>query len=190
MEISEEEKIKNEEILKQEVMTEVTMMMLGPWVSYLIAEGLELSGIVAILTYGVFLSYYANPNISEQSKKVVAMGYETIAYAFETLVFLFLGIGLFAIKHPFEQMGWGLFITTILNLYFTRFLNVALCTWIANYSRTESKINKKTAFTIWFSGLRGAMAYALALSCAVDFPGAGPVILIDTLLFSFVTILI
>ena len=118
------------------------------------------------------------------------MGYETIAYAFETTVFLFLGIGLFAIQHPFEKMGWGLFITTILNLNFTRFLNVGLCTFITNKFRTESKINGKTSFVIWFSGLRGAMAYALALSCAVDFPVAGPVILIDTLLYSFVTILI
>jgi len=87
-------------------------------------------------------------------------------------------------------MGWGLFVTTILNLNFTRFLNVGLCTYLANKSRTESKIDFKTSVVIWFSGLRGAMAYALALSCAVDFPVAGPVILIDTLLYSFVTILV
>ncbi len=34
------------------------------------------------------------------------------------------------------------------------------------------------------------MAYALALSCAVDFPDVGPVILLDTLLYSFVSILV
>jgi hypothetical protein len=34
------------------------------------------------------------------------------------------------------------------------------------------------------------MAYALALSCAVDFPTVGPVILIDTLVYSFSTILV
>jgi len=89
-------------MLKQEVMTEITMMLLGPWVSYLIAEGLGLSGIVAILTNGVALSYYAKPNISEAAKKVCSMGYETIAYSAETIVFLFLGIGLFAIEHPFR----------------------------------------------------------------------------------------
>lgn len=72
------------------------MMILCPWVSYLIAEGLELSGIVAILVNGIFLSYYATPNISTSSKKVLKMGYETLAYAAETLVFIFLGLGLFA----------------------------------------------------------------------------------------------
>jgi sodium/hydrogen exchanger 8 len=99
--MTEQQARKYEEILKQEVMTEITMMLLGPWVSYLIAEGLELSGIVAILTNGVFLSYYARPNISEAAKNVCSMGYETIAYSAEALVFLFLGIGLFAFKHPF-----------------------------------------------------------------------------------------
>lgn len=46
-------------------MSEVTFMLICPYVSYLIAEGLELSGIVAILINGIFLSYYATPNISE-----------------------------------------------------------------------------------------------------------------------------
>jgi NhaP-type Na+/H+ or K+/H+ antiporter len=39
---------------------EISMMLLCPWVCYLIAEGLELSGIVAILINGVFLAQYAS----------------------------------------------------------------------------------------------------------------------------------
>ena len=41
---------------------------------------------------------------------------------------------------------------------------------------------------MWISGLRGAMAYALALKCATDLV-IGPVILIDTLLYALFTIL-
>lgn len=41
---------------------------------------------------------------------------------------------------------------------------------------------------MWIAGLRGAMAYALALKCATDLE-IGPVILIDTLIYAFVTIL-
>jgi NhaP-type Na+/H+ or K+/H+ antiporter len=41
---------------------------------------------------------------------------------------------------------------------------------------------------MWISGLRGAMAYALALKCAVELE-LGPVILIVTLLYAFITIL-
>ena len=41
----------------------VLLLILTPWVSYLIAEGLELSGIVAILCNGIVLHIYASPNI-------------------------------------------------------------------------------------------------------------------------------
>ena len=44
------------------------------------------------------------------------------------------------------------------------------------------------AFTMWLSGLRGAMAYALALKCATDLE-IGPVILINTLIYALITIL-
>lgn len=103
-------------------------------------------------------------------------------------MFLFLGIGLFAFNHPYKQMGWGLVVTTIINLNFARFLNILIVTAIVNCTRTETKISAKLQSVMWISGLRGAMAYALALKCAVDL-AIGPVILIDTLLYALFTIL-
>ena len=164
------------------------MMVMSPWICYLIAEGLELSGIVAICTNGVFLSYYAQNNISRDSQRVLKLCYETVAVTAEQIVFLFLGIGLFAFNHPFEKMGWGLAITTVINLNFARFLNIMIVTSLVDCSRSRSKIPNKLKFVMWVAGLRGAMAYALALKSATDLE-LGPVILIDTLLYAFVTIL-
>ena len=169
--------------------TELAMMILCPWVSYLIAEGLELSGIVAILTNGIFLSYYATPNISSTSKKVLKMGYETLAYSAETVVFIFLGLGLFAFNHPYEQMGFFTFFFTIINLSIARFLNVYFVSWLANKGRSKNKISSRFKFVMWVSGLRGAMAYALALKSLSDYH-VGPIILIVTLLYSFISILV
>ena len=85
-------------------------------------------------------------------------------------------------------MGWGLVITTIINLNFARFLNIWIVTSLVNCSRTESKISRNMQQVMWFSGLRGAMAYALALKSVTDLK-IGPVILIDTLIYAFITIL-
>ena len=161
---------------------------MSPWICYLIAEGLELSGIVSICTNGVFLSYYAQNNISKDSARVLKLCYETVAVTAEQIVFLFLGIGLFAFNHPYEKMGWGLALTTVINLNFARFLNVMIVSAMVDCSRSKSKIPNKMKFVMWLAGLRGAMAYALALKCATDLE-LGPVILIDTLLYAFVTIL-
>ena len=139
-------------------------MIFCPWVSYIIAGGFSLSGIVSILTNGVFLSYYAAPNISPSARKVVKVIYEVVAYTSETIVFVFLGVGCFAFDHPFEEMGWGLFFTMLLNLNLARLLNIGFVSMLVNCNRSpKTRLNCKTQFVMWFAGLRGAMAYALAL---------------------------
>ena len=85
-------------------------------------------------------------------------------------------------------MGWGLVLTTVINLNIARFLNILIVTALVNCSRHETKISRKMQVVMWMSGLRGAMAYALALKCATDL-AIGPVILIDTLLYAIFTIL-
>ena len=93
---------------------EISIMVLCPWVSYLIAEGLKCSGIVSILINGVFLAQYVAPNLSKTSKKVIKAGYETVAWGAESIVFLFIGIGIFAIDKPFEEIGGlGIFLSCL-----------------------------------------------------------------------------
>ena len=154
-------------VAKQSVLTEISIMILGPLVAYFVAGGLELSGICSILLNGVFLNYYAKPNISPAARKIVKMLYEVIAHGAETIVFLFLGIGLFTIEKPFETMGWGTLFCSIINLNIARALNIGIVTLLVNMQRSSrTKIQKKTQFVMWFGGLRGAMAYALALQAS------------------------
>jgi NhaP-type Na+/H+ or K+/H+ antiporter len=165
------------------------MMLMCPYVSYLIAEGLELSGIVAILTNGIFLSYYAAPNISLSGRKVLKIGYETIAFTSETLVFVFLGMGMFAFSQPYQDCSIWFILTTIVNLNIARALNIFSVTWFVNKTRSpDSKIGIKMQIVMWISGLRGAMAYALALKAMLELE-VGGAILIDTLIYSLITIL-
>lgn len=84
---------------------EISIMILCPWVCYLVAEGLKFSGIVSILINGVFLAQYVVPNLTTTSKKIMKAGYETAAWGAETVVFLFVGIGIFAIEEPFNEIG-------------------------------------------------------------------------------------
>ena len=118
-------------------------MIMSPWVTYLIADGLGLSGIVAILTNGIFLNMYAIPNISRGSRKVLKIAYETIAYSAETLVFIFLGIGVSAFDHPTNTVGASAIIQTIVILNFARFCNIGIVTWFVNRTRTSTVINRK-----------------------------------------------
>lgn len=167
----------------------MSLMIACPWLAYLISEGLELSGIVAILVNGVVLQIYANPNVSPPTKKILQTIWQTLSSSFDVIVFLFLGIGLTAFDHPYATMGWGLILTTIVNLNLARGINVIIVSWCVNRSRRKHRIGCKMQTVMWVAGLRGAMAYALALKCVAPFGEMGRVILLVTLLYAFLTIL-
>ena len=165
-------------------------MIMSPWVTYLISDGLGLSGIVAILTNGVFLNIYAAPNVSRGTRKVLKIAYESIAYSAETLVFIFLGIGVFAFDHPSDKIGFGPLLISFINFGLARAMNVGIVSFFVNKSRTTSKINRKTQFVMWIAGLRGAMAYALSIQSIFDYGKKGEIMLYTTLVFTLITILI
>jgi len=164
-------------------------MVMCPYISYLLAEGLELSGIVAILCNGIVLSQYAVPNLRKETQGLLKFLYETVAYVSESLVFIFLGMGLFTFDHPFGEISWTFILGTFLNINIARFLNVFVVSSLVNCTRKENKLTAKYQFVMWFSGLRGAMAYALAMEAAIDFHN-GKMILAMSLLYALFTILI
>lgn len=80
-------------------------------------------------------------------------------------------------------------IFTVINLGIARYANIYLVSWIVNKFRTKHIVTSRFKFVMWVSGLRGAMAYALALESLIDFPQRGPVILIITLIYALSSIL-
>ena len=115
---------------------------MSPYICYLIADGLELSGIVAIMINGVFLNYYATPNISKTSKEVVKIAVDSISYISETLVFLFLGIGVFTFESKYKEVSASTVILSILNVNLCRWVNIWVVSKIVNRFRSlESKIS-------------------------------------------------
>jgi NhaP-type Na+/H+ or K+/H+ antiporter len=168
---------------------EATCVILGPWFSYLISEACYMSGIVSILFCGIFMSRYTYPNLSQTSKDVVGKSYEVVAHASESLIFIFLGMGMFSFGLPFEKMGLGLFLVMLAAVLVGRAVNIFGNTAFLNMFRIH-KISGAFQFLMWFSGLRGAIAFALAIDSLKRFPENGDVILTLTLLYAVITILL
>lgn len=83
----------------------------------------------------------------------------TLAFACESCVFAYLGLAIFSFPHQFEL---ALIIWSILFILLGRALNIFPLSYICNRFRTH-QITKKMMVIMWFSGLRGAIAYALSL---------------------------
>lgn len=73
-------------------------------------------------------------------------------------------------------------------LNIARALNIGIIAAISNLTRSENKINWKFQLVMWVAGLRGAMAYALAIESFSDY-STGKVMLVVTLIYSLFSVL-
>jgi len=88
----------------------------------------------------------------------------TLAFIAETCVFAYLGLAIFSFKH---QVELSFVIWAIVLCLIGRACNIFPLAFLVNKFR-EHKINNKMQFIMWFSGLRGAISYALSLHLNLD----------------------
>ena len=70
-----------------------------------------------------------------------------------------------------------------------RLVNIVICSKISNISRTTNIIDSKKQFFLWFAGVRGAMAFALAIKSITDFKLVGSMFLMITLIITAFTLI-
>lgn len=93
--------LKNFSSVHNQINVEATAVIFGPWISYLISEGLGMNGSVSILFCGIFMARYTTPNLSPITQTMIRKGYSVISDAAQNLVFIFLGMGLFSFSLPY-----------------------------------------------------------------------------------------
>jgi sodium/hydrogen exchanger 8 len=84
----------------------------------------------------------------------------TVSFMAETVVFLYIGMQVFTITTSFSI---GLIIWSLILILIGRAANIFPLSFLVNRFRAV-QISPRMQFVMWFSGLRGAIAYALALN--------------------------
>ncbi|NXI21492.1 SL9A8 protein, partial [Sterrhoptilus dennistouni] len=154
---------------------EFGMMIIFAYLPYGLAEGISLSGIMAILFSGIVMSHYTHHNLSPVTQILMQQTLRTVAFMCETCVFAFLGLSIFSFPHKFEMsfviwciVGAFAFISVFQVLVlFGRAVNIFPLSYLLNFFR-DHKITPKMMFIMWFSGLRGAIPYALSLHLGLE----------------------
>ncbi|KAK1268528.1 Sodium/hydrogen exchanger 6 [Acorus gramineus] len=169
---------------------ECCLFVLFPYFSYMLAEGLGLSGIVSILFTGIVMKHYSFSNLSENSQRFAAAFFHLISSLAETFVFIYMGFDIAMEQHSWSHVGFIFF--SILFIGIARAANVFSSAYLVNLARPDNrKIPKKHQKALWYSGLRGAMAFALALQSVHDLPeGHGQTILTATTAIVVLTVLL
>ncbi|KAL9276310.1 hypothetical protein ACSQ67_026148 [Phaseolus vulgaris] len=169
---------------------ESCLFVLFPYFSYMLAEGLGLSGIVSILFTGMVMKHYTFSNLSRSSQRFVSSFFELISSLAETFVFIYMGFDIAMEKHSWSHVGFIFF--SIIFIGIARAVNVFSCAYLVNLVRPAYRqIPRKHQKALWYSGLRGAMAFALALQSIHDLPdGHGQTILTATTAIVVLTVLL
>ncbi|NXU18390.1 SL9A9 protein, partial [Pardalotus punctatus] len=141
-------------------MLETGLFFLLSWSAFLSAEAAGLTGIVAVLFCGVTQAHYTYNNLSPDSKMRTKQLFEFMNFLAENVIFCYMGLALFTFQnHIFNPLFiFGAFV----GVFVARASNIYPLSFLLNLGRKQ-KIPSNFQHMMMFSGLRGAIAFALAI---------------------------
>jgi CPA1 family monovalent cation:H+ antiporter len=154
-------------------LVEITLTTIAAYGSFLIAEDVHTSGIIAALAAGLLAG-----NLGWESV-VSVEGRERVRYAWEYFAFLansfvFILIGMNAANQPLAQLGSVAAIVAILLVLAGRGLSIYPIAGL--FSRSRWRLPAAYQHTLFWGGLRGALALALALAVPTTVPERNAII--------------
>jgi monovalent cation:H+ antiporter, CPA1 family len=145
---------------------EITVTTIVAYGSYLFANHLHLSGVIATASAGLMVGNFgAKRGMSAQTRTALESFWEYIAFVMNSLVFLLIGLEVHidALAH-----AWRPVLFAIAAVLIGRSLSVYSLVPVTNFF--AEKIPLRWQHVIVWGGLRGALALALALSLNDAFP--------------------
>jgi NhaP-type Na+/H+ or K+/H+ antiporter len=149
---------------------EVALMMLMAYLSYMLAELSDLSGILTVFFCGIVMSHYTWHNVTESSRVTTKHAFATLSFIAETFLFLYVGMDALDIekwKFASDSPGKSIGISSILLglVLVGRAAFVFPLSFLSNLTKKADfeKISWRQQIVIWWAGLmRGAVSIALA----------------------------
>ncbi|NXC94331.1 SL9A9 protein, partial [Certhia familiaris] len=139
---------------------ETGLFFLLSWSAFLSAEAAGLTGIVAVLFCGVTQAHYTYNNLSPDSKRRTKQLFEFMNFLAENVIFCYMGLTLFTFQnHIFNPL---FIFGALVAVFVARASNIYPLSFLLNLGRKQ-KIPRNFQHMMMFSGLRGAIAFALAI---------------------------
>jgi Na+/H+ antiporter len=161
-----------------EPVIEVTLTLLTPFASYMIAEYFQVSGVLAVVSTGLYLSFRSDVILTNESRIMAYAVWDSLTFILNGLIFILIGLQLRSVMNGIKnytgsELAWyGLAVSAVVIII--RFLWVIPGSLIPAMSRRinlRRKFNPRNLVVFAWSGMRGVVSMAAALSIPLVLPG-------------------
>lgn len=160
---------------------EVTLTFLTPFASYLLAEHFHFSGVLAVVTTGLYLSFRSGQILTHQSRIMGTTVWEVVTYILNGLIFVLIGLQLRQViagidEYPLASLAlWGIVISFIVII--VRFLWVVPAAMLPRFLSEKIRkdvIDPRNLMIFGWAGMRGVVSMAAALALPLTLSDGSP----------------
>jgi len=194
--------------IKNNAVVETSLTLLSPYISYLAAEQFHMSGVLAVVSTGLVISWRAPEVFAYETRMRTAAIWDILIFLLHGFVFIVIGLQLPSIirnlgKYPFSQiLGYGLLISLVtivvriiwvfIGAYWQKFFHKKRKSLAGVYiSEEEEDTTWKNVLVVAWTGTRGVISLAAALALPLALQDGSPFPKRHSIIFlSFVVIFV
>jgi CPA1 family monovalent cation:H+ antiporter len=161
-------------------LVEITFTTVAAFGSFLLAEHFHLSGVLATLTTGLIIGNVGHISLSAKSRQAVEEFWDYAAFIANSLIFLLIGIRIAHRDYYFVLLPVLIAIVVVIAGRALAIYPLALL-----FVRSSLRITARHQHILFWGGLRGALALALALGLPPDMPAREEIITVAFAVVAF-----
>jgi CPA1 family monovalent cation:H+ antiporter len=163
-------------------LVEITLTTIAAYGSFLLAEHFHASGIIAALTAGLMIGSVGSARaLSRSGRDRVHWAWEYFAFLANSFVFILIGINV--ANQPLHRLGALAAAIAVFLVLAGRALSIYPLA--ALFSRSRWRLSAPFQHTLFWGGMRGALALALALTVPSTVPERNAIILTAFVVVAF-----
>src|SRR5271166_5431418 len=161
---------------------EIAASFLVAWASYLAAEAIGVSGVLATTASGLLMGWYQHETFSPQTRMQAHAAWSVAVFVLEALLFILIGLSLRGILARFDGHAAATLLPLALLISFgviaARLVWVFPATYLPRLlvpaiRRADPYPPPAVPLVVGWAGMRGAVSLAAALALPVEFPDRG-----------------
>ena len=165
-----------------DIFIEVLTTLTVPYVAYILAESMHMSGVLAVVAAGLVRGRYSPEIVSAETRIIARSVWNLLVFLLNSLVFMLIGLqlsevtGRLASEPAVELIVAGVLISTVAIL--VRFAWIYPATWLPRLAGARYRANNPAPpeaelFIMSWCGMRGIVSLAAALALPVAIPATG-----------------